>query len=169
MTSPPSLRVTQIAPGLWRWTCPPSPCAHGEISSVYCETPSAIVLVDPVLPSVGSAEHQRFFRALDADVARLGLPIAVLTTSEPHARDAAALASRYETPFTGGRLPAGVLVLEVHPPASAAERAFWLPSHRALIVGHAQEESARAELARNGAGTLLERLLSIHELAPTGP
>ena len=35
-------------------------------------------LIGPVLREAASPEHDRFFRALDADVARLGLPVIVL-------------------------------------------------------------------------------------------
>ena len=59
--------VEQLAPGLWRWD-----------GSVYVETAEAIVLIDPVVPA---DEPERFWRALDRDVERCGVPVHVLLTS----------------------------------------------------------------------------------------
>jgi hypothetical protein len=60
------LELAQLAPGLWRWD-----------GSIYYEAPSAVVLIDPVVPA---GEEERFFRALDRDVERLGLPVLVVLT-----------------------------------------------------------------------------------------
>lgn len=58
---------------------------------VYCETAAATVLIDPVIP----AERERFLRALDRDVERRGLPLAILCTTPAHAAEAAELVDRY--------------------------------------------------------------------------
>ncbi|HEV3402891.1 MAG TPA: hypothetical protein VG073_01310 [Gaiellaceae bacterium] len=60
------MELDELAPGLWRWD-----------DSLYVERPDAVVLIDPVVPA---GEEERFFRALDRDVERLGLPVVVLLT-----------------------------------------------------------------------------------------
>ena len=60
------MELDELAPGLWRWD-----------NSLYVERPDAVVLIDPVVPA---GEEERFFRALDRDVERLGLPGVVLLT-----------------------------------------------------------------------------------------
>jgi hypothetical protein len=60
------VELDELAPGLWRWD-----------DSLYVERPDAVVLIDPVVPA---GEEERFFRALDRDVERLGLPVIVLLT-----------------------------------------------------------------------------------------
>ena len=73
------MELERYAPGLWRWD-----------RSIYYESPHAVVLIDPAVPP---GEEERFFRALDRDVARLGLPVVVLLTDP--ALDAGAFADRY--------------------------------------------------------------------------
>lgn len=60
------MELDELAPGLWRWD-----------DSLYVERPDAVVLIDPAVPA---GEEERFFRALDRDVERLGLPVVVLLT-----------------------------------------------------------------------------------------
>jgi hypothetical protein len=60
------LELEELAPGIWRWD-----------DSLYVERPDAVVLVDPVVPA---GDEDRFFRALDRDVQRLGRPVLVLLT-----------------------------------------------------------------------------------------
>jgi hypothetical protein len=60
------VELDELAPGLWRWD-----------DSLYVERPDAVVLIDPMVPA---GEEERFFRALDRDVERLGLPVVVLLT-----------------------------------------------------------------------------------------
>jgi hypothetical protein len=73
------LELDELAPGVWRWD-----------DSLYVERPSAIVLIDPVVPA-GEKEH--FFRALDRDVERLGRPVVVLLTDA--SLDAGVFVERY--------------------------------------------------------------------------
>lgn len=153
-----ALRVNELAPGLWRWTCSASPCARGEIASFYCETGSAILLVDPVLPEPGSADHAKFFRALDADVARLAMPVALVATSAAHGRDLPILRACYAV--TDAPLPDGVLAAAIG--NSRGERAIWLPSHGALVAGHASPEEAREALGEAVPGAIVRLLLGSH-------
>ena len=68
------MELAQLAPGVWRWD-----------DSLYVERPDAVLLIDPVVPA---GDEERFFRALDRDVERLGLPVVVVLTDaslEPRA------------------------------------------------------------------------------------
>ena len=58
------MELSELAPGIWRWD-----------DSLYVERPDAVVLIDPVVPA---GEEERFFKALDRDVERLGRPVVVL-------------------------------------------------------------------------------------------
>jgi hypothetical protein len=73
------LELEELAPGLWRWD-----------DSLYVERPDAVVLIDPVVPA---REEERFFRALDRDVERLGRPVVVLLTDA--SLDAGPFVERY--------------------------------------------------------------------------
>src|SRR5438874_6388120 len=102
------LDVMEIATGLWRWTAPHpawkpggvGPAAWDEmVGCVYYEPPGAdvLVLVDPLVPMVATDDHARFLRALDRDVERLELPVAILISNESHGRSAQDLLDRYRT------------------------------------------------------------------------
>jgi len=141
--------VAEIAPGLWRWTG-----FHDEwkqdVGSVYLEAPDAICLIDPLVPA---DDRERFFKALDRDVERAGLPVHVLVTLFWHARNTKELAERYDAEVwapsrarqaverragrarafrPGDDLPGGV---EAYPTARSNEAVFYLPAHRALVAG----------------------------------
>ena len=144
------MEVTRIAPGLWRWTG-----YHEEweedVGSVYCETDAGVVLVDPLVPP---EDAERFWAALDRDVARVAKPVHVLVTVFWHTRSAAAMVERYSArvwapsrgkaaiarragvvtdPFgRGDPLPGGVQGL---PTARASEVVYWIPQHGALVPG----------------------------------
>lgn len=125
------MSVVQVAPGLWRWTAPhPDWTETGDwprkVGCVYYEAPEAVVLFDPLVPP----ERERFFDALDADVARLGRPVAILLTVAWHSRSAAELTKRYDarrsSPLSG---VVQVSFTEVE------ETVYWIPEHLALVVG----------------------------------
>lgn len=146
------MEVTRIDEGLWRWTA-----YHGEwkedVGCTYCETSDGVVLVDPLVPP---DEPDRFWRALDRDVARIGGEVHVLVTVFWHTRSAAAMVERYgarvwapsrgkqaiarragvvtDVYRPGDPLPGGV---EAFPSGRAAEVVFWLPEHRSLVPGDA--------------------------------
>ncbi|HEY1479745.1 MAG TPA: hypothetical protein VGF46_06925 [Gaiellales bacterium] len=86
------MEVERLAAGLWRWSVEPGRW------SVYAETAQAILLVDPLLPDEGSDDEDRFFEALDRDVARCSLPVFVVETSVGRARDAVRIHARYRAP-----------------------------------------------------------------------
>ena len=125
------MTVTEIAPGLWRWTAPHPEWKEGEgweqeVGCVYYEAPDATVLIDPLVPP----ERERYFEALDRDVERRGLPLAILLTCPWHERSAAELTERYGA---GEAPPAGVEPVLVLP--EIEETVWWLREHAALVVG----------------------------------
>ena len=125
------MSVVHIARGLWRWTAPHPEWTEGadwprDVGCVYYEAPDAIVLIDPLIPP----EREHFFQALDADVARLDKPVAIVLTVSWHDRSAAELAERYDA--RRGAPPGGVVELPI---AEADETAYWIPEHLTLVVG----------------------------------
>ena len=96
---------------------------------MYYEAADATVLIDPLVPA---GEEDDFFRHLDADVERRGLPVVILLTAEWHRRSADELAARYDARI-GGALPEGV---EEIPIEGADERqvAYFIRPHAALVV-----------------------------------
>jgi len=147
-----AMEVNRIAPGLWRWTG-----YHEEwkedVGSVYCETEDGIVLVDPLVPP---EDADRFWEALDRDLARHGGPVHVLVTVFWHTRSTAAVVQRHAArvwaPARGKQaiarragvvtdpfgpddpLPGGI---EAFRTGRAAEVVYWIPAHGALVVGDA--------------------------------
>jgi glyoxylase-like metal-dependent hydrolase (beta-lactamase superfamily II) len=146
------MEVTRIADGLWSWST-----YYGEwrdeVGCVCVEGDDAVVLVDPLVPEERD-EAERFWRTLDRDVERAGTPVHVLVTVFWHARSSADVVRRYRgrlhapsrarAPIQrrtqavtdvyrpGEPLPAGVEALAS---GRATEVVFWVPAHRALVVG----------------------------------
>jgi glyoxylase-like metal-dependent hydrolase (beta-lactamase superfamily II) len=156
------MEIHEIAPGLWRWVAahpewtPDEGGAEGwvpDVGSVYYEAPDGLVLIDPLAPPEGE-DRDRFWRALDRDVERLGRPPDVLLTVYWHARSAQEVLDRYEgarlwayepgtgpigerVRFTdtfalGDPLPGAIQAIDAH---RRDEVLFWLPDHRALVSG----------------------------------
>ena len=125
--------VKEVKPGLWRWTAPHPEWDEAEVSSAYLETPDAVCLIDPLVPR---GEEERFFAALDRDVERLGLPVAIALTNPWHRRSSAELAHRYGAKvFVGvqGGLPGG---LQGYAGGMQPEDVvLHAPSHRTLFTG----------------------------------
>lgn len=169
-----ALEVLKIAEGLWRWDVPHPAWRDSDdwgrmVGCVYAEPPpdraDALLLVDPLLPPEGEA-RERFWRALDRDVERLGLPLAIAIASRAHGRSAEEVATRY-----GDRLDVRVLAHEDAPldvavtdrfrdgealPGGAlacgvagfehGETAIWLAHHRALLFADAVIGAGAGEL-----------------------
>lgn len=87
------MRVDRIADGLWRWTAV-EPASGREGNAVYHESPDGIVLVDPLIPA-DTADAERFWRALDRDVERIGGAPVVAMTLPGRADGARAVRDRY--------------------------------------------------------------------------
>jgi hypothetical protein len=129
------LSVTEIAPGLARWTAPHPDWEHGSsdwgqmVGCVLYELPDTVVLIDPLLPS---EQREQFLRWLDE---RIGArPVSILTTIRWHRRDRAELAARYasQTTRAWNALPAGV---KQYPLRGAGEVVYWLPAVATLVPG----------------------------------
>ena len=153
-----AMTVERLGDGLWRWTAPHPGWREGggwdpDVGSVYCETPEAIILIDPLVPGLGP-DRDRFWRALDGDVARLALPVVVLLTCRWHVRSADLVRHRYGARILGpsGAGPgladvgavavgdrdwpvAGIQALASGMPAPEEELLYWIPAHAALVPG----------------------------------
>jgi hypothetical protein len=145
MSSQPLLEVTPIAAGLWRWTAPhpewtPDKDRPGGwprmVGSVYLEPPpggsGAVVLIDPLAPPAGTAEAGTFWTALDRDIERLRLPVAIVVANGYHARGALEFQRRYL-----GKFGAGLFA-----PADAVARLGFQPDH---VFGQASASLADVE------------------------
>jgi hypothetical protein len=161
------MEVSKLGEGLWRWVVPhpdwkpefDRPDGWGRmVGSIYAEFDDAVVLIDPLVPDE-SSEADRFWRNLDADVARLARTVLVLVGSVDHGRSADRVASRYlamgrrvrvlgdealrgkvsctlHASFDEVPLPAGLHALPV-PGMSPGERAFVLGPWRAAVFADA--------------------------------
>jgi len=128
--------LTEIAPGLHRWTAahpaweagaePESPGDWPqEVGSVAYEAQDALVLVDPLVADWGP---------LDALVERHGKPVTVLTTMRFHGRSRAEVAERYGAELITHTQapPAGV---ERIPVEHGDETMVWIEAPGALVPG----------------------------------
>jgi glyoxylase-like metal-dependent hydrolase (beta-lactamase superfamily II) len=155
-----TVEIEQIAPHLWWWTAPhpewsPSDFKDGrgwerDVSAYALVADGSLVLFDPLVPA---GDEERFWAALDGDVEQHGPP-SILISLHWHARSAGEILARYEgasvwahepavedvgkrvavsqTFSDGDALPAGVEALAM---GFMNEAAFWLPAHRALVLG----------------------------------
>ncbi|HUQ21564.1 MAG TPA: hypothetical protein VM049_00960 [Gaiellaceae bacterium] len=135
------MKVSELQPGLWRWTGAHPAWHEGadwgqDVGCVYYEAADATVLIDPLVPP----ERERFFEALDRDVRRRGLPVAILLTVPWHARSSAELAERYETAST---IPAGV---EPFALPDVEETVWWLREAATLVFGDSIVGNGRLSL-----------------------
>ena len=164
-----AMQVREIRNGLWQWTAPHPDWRPGkggaggweeEVACVFHERPgaSAVVVIDPLIPASG-ADRETFFTALERDLDRCGLPLAILLGNHHHERSARELYERYrltrgasvwvsraaigrvETgitrPFLPGEpLPCGI---ETHalPGLEDTEIAYFLPAAQTLVFADA--------------------------------
>ena len=146
--------VQEIAPRLWHWTAPHPEWKPGgdwqeTVSSYALVADDAFVLFDPLVSEGDSA----LWEALDRDVEHHGPP-SILITLYYHSRSSQEISDRYEgatvwayepaaakvgkrvavtnTFGEGDELPGGV---EAIPLQNNDEVAFWLPSHKATVIG----------------------------------
>jgi hypothetical protein len=150
------VQVEELASGLWAWTArhpdwQPGMSWDAEVRCFYAEADAATLVVDPLVPA---DEPDRFWRALDRDVERRGLPVAVLLTQAAHARSAGEVAQRYGArvwgheaarekvggaPFEaiapGDRAAAVVQALDFDQEPGGSGTPLYLPSHEAVAVG----------------------------------
>jgi glyoxylase-like metal-dependent hydrolase (beta-lactamase superfamily II) len=141
--------VEQIGPQLWWWTAH-HPEWKQEVSSYALVEDDALVLFDPLVPG---DDPDAFWEALDGDVAHHGAP-AILISVYWHVRSSREILDRYDgstlwahepavkgmakrVPYTntfngGDVLPGRVEAITMH---HMDEAAFFLPQHRALLLG----------------------------------
>jgi hypothetical protein len=155
--------VRELRPRLWYWTArhpdwtPDDGGPDGWEPDVGCYSyvspdGGTLVLLDPLVPS-GGEDEERFWRALDRDVAAHGPPHVLLTLFW-HARSAPKILERYDgtrlwahepaaqevrkrTPVTdtfapGDALPAG---FEAYDAGFNMEVAYRLPEYAAVVTG----------------------------------
>ena len=131
------MQVQELAPGLWRWTA-----AHPEwtpdsdwpedVGCLYYEAADAVVLIDPLVPA---DDADRFWQALDRDVARADRPVVLLRTVHWHERSIDEILARYPgsrlwTAESNDPLPTGIEAYQ-----RADETLFWIVEHQALVAG----------------------------------
>ena len=127
------MEVQELGPGLWRWTT--TQPELGETESLYWEGEDGVCLFDPYVPAEPD-EAERFWRHLGEDVARTGLPVAVLLTARPRGSAVPEISRRYEASVHGplrdlDELPGGVTVVERGP----GRVAYHVPASPPVIVG----------------------------------
>ena len=153
------MNVTELAPGLWRWTATHPEWTEeeggqegwkAEVSSYALVEEDTLVLIDPLVPA---DDEERFWRALDDDVEHHGPPQILLTVFY-HARSAPTILARYPgaalwAPAAaaaqarervavahvygdGDVLPGGI---EGRTTEHRAEAVLWIPTHNALAAG----------------------------------
>lgn len=163
-----ALDAREIRPGLWRWTAPhpewkPEKGGPGGweqmVGCVYYEAPRAVVLIDPLAPPEATREHERFWSALDRDVARHGTPVVMFLANHYHERSVREVYERYEPtcgaavwaheaargrvscPLThtfheGDALPGDIKAYGT-PSLNEDEVVYYLPEHRAIVAADA--------------------------------
>jgi hypothetical protein len=161
--------VQKLGEGLWRWALPhPSwkpefdkPGGGGwarTVASIYAELAGGVVLIDPLLPT-SVADLQKFWDALDRDMARVAGPVLILIGSVDHGRSADEVATRYrhggrdvkvvgdagirdgvscslDATFEDSTLPAGVTAAPIVG-MSPGERGFFLHPWKAAVFADA--------------------------------
>lgn len=157
------MHVERITDGLWRWTAahpdwrPEHVWWDREVNCLYYEAPTAVVLIDPLIPDEPH-ERDRFLRALDADVDRLGRPVRIVVTVHWHRRSTEELLARYDATED---VPHCVETIEVA--HEWTERLLWIPEHKALFAGDTlMGGPLRLDPhAASAAGDLREQLLAL--------
>lgn len=99
--------MEQLLPGLWRWTAPHPDWKPSETGSpgdwdreVGClryepaEPDAPLVLIEPLVPPVGTPEADELWKELDTATGR-GQPVAIVLGNNFHHRSAPALMERY--------------------------------------------------------------------------
>ena len=143
--------MIELEPGMRYWYAPHPAWRPDEnwpegVLCAYYEAPDALVLIDPLVPR---GEEDEFWRALDADVERLGRPVHVLLTSPWHDRDTTLVVERYDAPVwahpealwkdapvltTTDTVPAGVEAL-LPDGNEEGQASFFIREHRTLVTG----------------------------------
>ncbi len=147
------MEAYELAPDLWRWTGRRQD-PDIEVGCVFYKSGREVLLFDPLLPSEDS---EGFWRALDRDVLPIEADVHVLVTRPAHTRSSRQMLERYpgahlwasgatreaiaeragtvtDTFESADTLPGNVQALTS---GREDEVLFWIPEHRALVVGDA--------------------------------
>jgi hypothetical protein len=128
----PTVKLQELARGLWRWTAPhpeweapkqtddPADWPR-DVGCVAYEAADVLVLIDPLVTDGD-------FAALDELAGSQGR-VAILTTLRWHRRSRDELAHRYEASLEP---PDDVEPVVIR---GAGETMFWIPEHHALVPG----------------------------------
>jgi hypothetical protein len=133
----PPADITEVAPGLWRWTARHPQWAPGakrdspadwprEVGSIAYAAPGALLLVDPLVPEGADG----LWSWLDERAGRQDGRVEVMTTIAWHDRSRAEVVARYGA--GAGEAPEGVEPVEI---AGADETMVWLPAVATLVPG----------------------------------
>jgi glyoxylase-like metal-dependent hydrolase (beta-lactamase superfamily II) len=126
--------IEDIRPGLARWVTPHPEWkpeedsldeSYRDVASVLHVAPSALVLVDPLVPD-------SLWPELDARIEAAGKPVVVLTTIHWHARSRDKVAKRHDARL-GGELH-GVRAFDA---GRQDEVALWLEGAQSVVLGDA--------------------------------
>jgi glyoxylase-like metal-dependent hydrolase (beta-lactamase superfamily II) len=158
--------ITELVPGLWRWTARHPEWHPGEwgsaVASFAVDAGDATLLIDPLIPADGA---ENVLARLDA---LAGRPVAILITIPYHTRSAESLWERYrdggctihghaalakrlrdasgfEPMQPGTRLPGAAQAFAMGRPRRY-EMPLHLPSHRAAAFGDAIVTTPEGEL-----------------------
>jgi hypothetical protein len=128
------MELHEIREGLVRWTArhpeseadpePGSPADWPElVGSAFYDSGDAVTFIDPLVPDDGWSQIDELVD---------GRPVSLLQTVRWHTRSAPRFVERY-----GAQPPSqsGVNGVEARPVPNADETEFWIPEHRALVVG----------------------------------
>jgi hypothetical protein len=152
------MSVTQVAPGLWRWTARhpdwhPADDFGAEVASFALVAGDQLLLVDPLLPEAHDADT--VLERLDA-LAAAAKATHILITIGYHVRSAEPLRDRFAAHIHGPKTvahrladtkaftilepgvpgPAGTIAYAIGSPRRT-ELPLWLPSHKAIAFGDA--------------------------------
>jgi hypothetical protein len=171
------MQVDRIGDGLWRWTSPhpawtdDADTPYGgwarDVACAYHESPAWIVLIAPLVPA--GAEAERFWRHLDQDVERVGLPPTVVISVDWHGRSADAVRERYagtrvlgvstaascqidELLEDGLHLPGGCRITLAGPPGEGQMAIVQCPCHGLLWLSDLVISDGAGGLRRPPAG-----------------
>ena len=124
------MTLTELAPGLRRWTTRHEAWKE-DVGCVAVDTDDGLVLIDSLDPprELGRAEHALvtvFFHARSTQAKHVW-------AEERLVRRLASRGVEVDRPFTAGDpLPGGIQAFQT---ARKSEVVYWLPQHRAVVVG----------------------------------
>ncbi len=126
-------RVTEIAPGLRRWTALHEEWRE-EVASLAIETDEGLVLIDPIDPPRGLAQADHVLLTVFWHIRSAGDLAAPRVWASKRA--VRRLANRglktTDAIEENDSLPGGI---RAYPTARESELVFWLPKQKALVVG----------------------------------